>query len=547
MRVEAAEWRGVAVRYPFEAREAVGPVSLALGRGERVLLLGPSGCGKSSLLLALTGLIPEAIPAEVSGGRVIGGIDAGTRPPAGWAERVGFLFQNPERNLCGMRVAEEVAFALEQRGMAEAEIGRRVARALAASGLPEDFAARKVAALSGGEKQRVELAALMAQEAGILLLDEPTAHLDGAAAASVRRLIAGLGPERAALIVDHRLDGMVGLMDRVVVLGAGGRVACEGPPRPLFREEGARLEALGIWRPAVSEIDAELVAAGIGLAPAPLTMAELLEGCEGLGGAERARAAEIVGDWAASRRRHYGAAGPVLVRLERADCAAPDGRIVLRGLTLELRAGEVLALIGPNGAGKTTLGLALAGYLPPVAGRREGPAGAVALQNPDLQFVAGTVAEEVGGRPGGCSGPEVGGILARAGLQGLEGRHPLALSEGQKRRLALAAIEAARPWPFIVLDEPTAALDAAGAAALTEHIAAMAATGRAVVLITHDMELAWRLADRVAIVARGGIARIGAAEAVLGDEGFLEAEGLAPPLAVTAGAWAAREAALHPC
>ena len=533
MTTAAAAWDQVGIRFE-DGGSTVGPASIRLAPGERLLLLGPSGCGKSSLLLALTGLIPAAMPAQVTGRRRIAGQEAEARPAAAWADRVAHVFQAPERNLCGMRVEEEVAFALEQQGRAEASIRARVAWALGAVGLDPGMAGRPVSTLSGGEKQRVSLAATLAQGGDVLLIDEPTAHLDPAATARIHALLKR--PSRAAtLIVDHRLDGLIDAVDRVVVLCDRGTVLAEGPPRPFFRKHGPRLRALGVWTPAGAELDAELCRSGIRLPTPPLGVGEALAALT----PARDALAAVERFCAARTSRRGGSPGPAAVRLTGASCRVPGGPAVVQDVTLDLHRGEVLALVGPNGAGKTTLGLALAGLTPLADGRREGAPGAVALQNPDLQFVAGSVADEVRASLPACRRPrlDVDGVLGRWGLAGLGARHPLALSEGQKRRLALACLDLVPGLETIVLDEPTAGLDRTAAETLERRVQALADEGRAVVLITHDMDLAWRLADRVAVVDGGRVAALAPADAVFADRSGLSAHGLAEPAAATARRW----------
>jgi len=178
-----AQWEGVSIRYPFANNDAVGPVDIAIAPGERVLLLGPSGSGKSSLMLSLTGLIPNAVPASVSGEVLLKGASVSGRSAAQWADTVAQYFQNADETLCGMRVGEEIAFALENRGMEPAMIRERVGAVLDRLGLPLAWQGRRSAALSGGERQLVALAAVLAQETPILIADEPTSHLSPAATA----------------------------------------------------------------------------------------------------------------------------------------------------------------------------------------------------------------------------------------------------------------------------------------------------------------------------------------------------------------------------
>lgn len=525
-----ARWEGVAIRYPFADADAVGPVDLQLAPGERVLLLGPSGSGKSSLMLALTGLIPQSVPATVTGAIVLDGLPVAARSPAQWAGTVAQYFQNADETLCGMRVEDEIAFALENQGVAPEEIARRIGEAMAALGLPEDWRGRRSASMSGGERQLVALAAVMAQGAPVLIADEPTSHLAPQAAARIHRLLAERERFDAVLVIDHRLDGLIEAIDRVVVIGADGRVMADKPSAHLFRADGAALKAAGIWRPAVSDLDDMLAGVGLAAERPPLSFAEALAHLEpGVAHPSAIAAARVVVErFIGQRVCAPRDVGDVVAALQGASCAPLMGKRVLSGVDLAVRAGEVLGIVGPNGAGKTTLAATLAGLLRPKAGTRTGAPGGFGFQTPEAQLVGASVREEIEkALPAGASGAEA--VLERWGFAELVGRHPFELSQGQKRRLALAALDAADRWPLIVLDEPFAGLDAAGAELLAGHILALREKGKAVAVITHDMDMAARLCDRLVVVAEGGIIVEGKPLEVLGNAALMARVGLAEP------------------
>ena len=543
--LEAAEWRQTAVT--FLGTPTIGPVDLKLRPGERVLLLGASGSGKSSLLLALTGLVPHSVPAEVIGETRLFGQPGDSRSPAEWSDTVAHYFQDADQVLCGMRVKDEIAFACENLALSPEAIETRVTAVMQQLGLPADWRERRSLSMSGGERQLVALAAVLAQDAPILLADEPTAHLSPEAAARLHAVLADLPPDRACLVVDHRLDGLIETIDRVVVLGRGGAVIAEGPPRKLFRTHHALLQAEGIWQPVASHLDAQLIEAGITLDIPPLTVNEALAPLARMATGLRAAGRAAVGAFAARRmpRETLPAPGDVVASLEAADCAPFLGPVVLRDISLTVRAGEVLALLGRNGAGKSTLGASLAGLLRLKGGKRFGAPGAIALQYPEDQFATGSVRDEVDAMlpkalAGDARAARIATALGQFGLLGLDNRHPFTLSEGQKRRLALAAIHAADRWPLLVLDEPTSGLDAAGAANLAERIDGLRAEGRAIVLITHDMDFALRLADRVAILGDGRLQAEGPARELLLDTALMAASGLAEPELAAALRWLAR-------
>jgi len=533
----AARWCDISVRYPYADAPAVGPASLAVGRSERVLLVGASGSGKSTLLATLTGLIPHTIPAEVTGKVELRGEDVATRTPAQWSASVGQMFQNPEQTLCGMTVGDEVAFALENQALPADEIEARIGSALAQVGLSEDWRGRRTMQLSGGEKQLVALAALIAQQTPLLVVDEPTAHLAPAAATHLRRLLLDRPGDASVLIVDHRVDDLAGLVDRVVLIDADGHAMDGGSPRAFFRAHYDKLAALGIAIPPPAALDAALQAAGIVLAEATLTMEEAVAWLEALPTREKAAAQEIASTFAVAHQagQSVQASTKVVAALEGASCAPLFGPTVLRDVSLTVRRGETIAIVGRNGAGKSTLAASLAGLLRLKAGRRIGPMGAISFQNPENQFLAGSVREEVrdawlaAGADAASAEAKAEAMLAQWGLSELAAAHPFELSQGQKRRLSLAIITAGGRWPLLVLDEPTAGLDGAGRAALEAEIRSLAGAGHAVALVTHDLDFALASCARSVVVDDGGIAADGPSRTVLRDTALLERSGLAAP------------------
>ncbi len=541
-----------AARYPFARSPAVGPVGFTMRAGERVLLLGPSGSGKSTLLLALTGLVPQAVPAETTGAvRLFGASVAGCRP-SDWAGRVGQFFQDADQTLCGMRVEDEIAFALENLAWPEPQIHAAVKRALAAVGLPETIRRRRTATLSGGEKQLVALAATIAVEPVLLVADEPTASLSPRAAHRFRALLANWSAERAALVVDHRLDGLVDVVERVVVLGDDGLVLADGPPHVVFRRHHATLDARGIWTPLAADLDRELAAVGLAAETMPLTVAAALDELDALDlrGGDRDRARRALASFVARHApssAHAAGDAPPVVRLEAAACAPFLGPTVVSDIELQIRAGEVVGILGANGAGKSTLGFALAGLLRLKAGRRVGAMGAVSFQNPEAQFSAGSVAAEIEAALASAGDAEARAsrtarILRDWDLERLAARHPFELSQGEKRRLALACLAADERARLVVLDEPLAGLDRRGAAMVEAAVAGYVRAGRAVAIVTHDMDFALRLCPRCLVLGQGRVLADGSSATLMRDRPLLQRAGLEPPQIAPALDWLERHA-----
>jgi len=509
----------VSLRHAAAKADTVGPLSLSLREGERVLLLGPSGVGKSTLLQAATGLFPRSIPGEARGRIRLKGQPVESRPPAGWADTCGFLFQDAAQTLAGFTVRDEIAFGPENRGVAAARIPGLVTEAMRRAGIPPGWAERRISTLSGGERQLVALAALLAQDAPVTLADEPAANLSPEAARRMASLL--LAPGRTTLVVEHRPGPITDHVERCVVLGRDGRVIADGPSLEVMTRDAALVAEAGIALPLAAHLHLilpDLIEPGL----------PLRETLRRVPTAQRGRVRDAV-------LPSPGTAGKALVTLDRADCAPAFGPVVLRNLSLTLHAGEVLAILGPNGAGKSTLAAYLTGLLPPRAGRRTGPPGAVAFQNPEAHFSRESVRAEIEGL--GHAEDGVARILADWALATVADQHPFTLSQGQKRRLSLALLAETDRWPVLVLDEPTAGLDGAAEAMLGRRIRALARDGRALAVITHDMDFALAVADRAIVLNHGRVQFDGPCPALMRDRAMLGSAGLLPPEAAPVLDW----------
>jgi energy-coupling factor transport system ATP-binding protein len=442
-----------------------------------------------------------------------------SRTPADWADTCGFLFQDTAQTLAGFTVRDEIAFAPENRGVASGRIPGLVAEATARAGIPKDWLDRRITTLSGGERQIVALAALLAQGAPITLADEPAASLAPTAARRMADLL--LAPGRTTMVVEHRPGPVLDRIDRCVALGRDGRVMAEGLPHQVMARDGAALAEAGIALPLATRLHLALPDVIDPRRPLPEALARLPPVH-----AARLHAAVLPAPIPA---------GQTVVTLEEADCAPAFGPVVLRGVSLTLRAGDVLAILGPNGAGKSTLAACLSGLLPPRAGRRTGAPGAVAFQNPEAHFSRESVRAEIAGL--GHAPDRVARILDDWALATVADRHPFTLSQGQKRRLSLALLAEADRWPVLILDEPTAGLDGAAEAALGRRIRALARDGRALAVITHDMDFALSVADRALLLNRGGVQFDGPCRALMRDAGRLSEAGLSPPEAAPVLDW----------
>ncbi|MGN7861970.1 ABC transporter ATP-binding protein [Microbacterium sp. 22303] len=506
-RLEAHGWGW---RYATRRRWAIRHASVQIEPGERVLLLGASGSGKSTLLQGLGGVLGGADEGEAEGALLVDGV------PADRARgRVGMVLQDPDTQTILARVGDDVAFACENLGVPRAEIWPRVDAALAAVGLdlPLD---RPTSALSGGQKQRLALAGVLAMRPGAILLDEPTANLDPAGVAEVRRAVgSALDATGATLVViEHRIDVWIDLVDRVIVLGTTDDttvVIADGDPRAVLEQRADELAAMGVWVPG---IDVAARARALVRAPSPSPEAPTgpVSGlpCRGPGGAGGERGAG-------------GDGGEELLRADGLVVGRAKGIPVAGPFDLVVRAGEVLGITGPNGAGKSTLGLTLAGLIPPQRGRVRATAALHAdasgtdpiswssrelltrigtvLQSPEHQLLASTVRDELSIGPRALRLPDaeiearVTELLGRLRLDALAAANPYTLSGGEKRRLTVAAALATRPR-VLVLDEPTFGQDARTWAELVAIIAEVRDAGTAVIAISHDEDVLRALGAR---------------------------------------------------
>lgn len=545
--------RDLVVHVGREDRRVLDGVDLAVPAGTALLVVGPSGCGKSTLARVLAGVVPQTLPGRVAGHLEVAGADPRDVPVARLAADVALVQQSPGDQLCLGRVDDELRFALENRGADPATVDARVASALAVAGVGH-LRDRATHALSGGEAQRVALAAALVADPAVIVLDEPTALLDPAGAREVGALVAGLtppgtdradgtrgacgshdadsGPRRAVVLVEHRLDELGRLPGATLVLDDDGRVVAHGPTPHVLREHAARLARLGCWLPLAVRLEAAEAPGPLGSAATGAWLAGLAaahsgagEGtgtCEGTASAVQATGTTAAAGSPALRARSFA--------------VTRGGTPVVRDVDLDLRAGEVLAVVGPNGGGKSTLLRGLAG-LEPTTGHLDvaGPAPvAMVFQDPEHQLLARTVREEVAWSPRLAGTPDVDESVARtldaAGLAHLAGANPFRLSGGEQRRLSLATATVLDP-AVLLADEPTSGLDRARALATARELRRLADRGGAVALVTHDLALVARLADRVAVVVDGRVVAVGASSAVLADDALCAAARLVrPPL-----------------
>jgi energy-coupling factor transporter ATP-binding protein EcfA2 len=513
-------FENVSVTYPGHAEPVLRAVNAHVTEGELCLVIGPTGAGKSTLLRAASGLTPHFTGGLLAGRVLVDGRDTRTHRPRDLADVIGVVGQDPFAGFVTDSVEEELAYGMEQLGLAPAVMRKRVEEVVDLLGLGR-LRGRPLADLSGGEQQRVAIGAVMTSQPRVLVLDEPTSALDPAAAddvlAAITRLVHDLGV--TVLLAEHRLERVVQYADTVIGLRADG-TASHGRPADVL---------------AGSPVAPPIVELGrlCGWDPLPLSVRD----------ARRC---------AATLRRRLAEPAPGMSANGRPDAPAPpavDGEVVLstrglqvrygrvqavRGLDLDVHAGQVAALMGRNGAGKSSLLWALQGSGPRSGGtvRLTTPSGtvdptslrpaeahrhiALVPHTPSDLLYLDTVRAEcdaADAQARAVSGTTRSMLTSFAGPVP-PGAHPRDLSEGQRLALALAVQLAARPR-VLLLDEPTRGLDYAAKRHLSAVLAGLAAAGSAVLLSSHDVEFVATCATRVVVLADGEVVADGGVREVL--------------------------------
>lgn len=480
------EIKNLGFTYPSRQTPTLRDITTRVPSGSFVLLTGPTGCGKSTLLRTLNGLIPHASAGTLMGTVRLNGQDIATQPLATTCQQVALLFQNPDDQLFCTRVEDEIAFGLENLGFPPEEIKKRIAVALKQVGLP-DFAPREISSLSGGQKQRVALAAVCAMQPQVLLLDEPTSHLDPRGARDILTIVSELNRELGITVIlaTHRTKEVAPLCDHVWLMDEGG--LCLDLPAAEAFQDIAPYQRLGVQVPK---------------ADVPLSKPPTFS----------------------SKVANNSTSQFPLLSIRELQFRYPNtDEDAVCSISCEVQRGEVLAIMGANGSGKTTLIHLIAGLLRPTTGevviagklsnrpklhQLAGKVGIV-FQNPDLLLQAETVREEVAFGPKNLKfstqilEDRVNTTLTRFDMDNFTLEAPYALSRGQRQRVAVAATFSLHPDLFL-LDEPTTGQDAQHLHQLMDELRnEIQQENKTLIFATHDTELTLKYADRVLLLCDG--------------------------------------------
>ena len=524
---------------PIHAEQPVlKHVSLVVPRGELVVLMGRSGSGKSSLCYALNGLVPQFIRGEWTGTVTVHGQPTTQSPVWRQANRVGMVFQDFETQLVSTNVEAELRCALEAQGGThdfddEESFHEHVRRLLDLVGL-SGLERRDPFSLSGGQRQRLAVASVLVREPQVIVMDQPLTDLDPAGRQQFLRLLAELKAKGITIIIaGHGVEDLV-QADRVCVLDAGAMV-WQGTPRELLGQPGLA------ERYGVAPYPLAACFQGQGAETLPTTVEEAWQLADTLDlGLVASQLHEQGSDVARSE--------PPATVLELSNVSAQyqPGVPAISRVSVSFQAGEFVAILGQNGSGKSTLAKLCNGLLLPSEGRvlvlgndtqQTGVLSSVVgyvFQNPDHQIFAETVRKEIafGAENAGCSPDEckirVAEALQAVGLTGAEDRDPFSLTKGERQRVAVASILAAKPH-ILIVDEPTTGLDAEESARMMNMMRTLHRQGHTVIVITHDMGIVANYATRCVLMRRGAIVADGPTREILSDPELVRSAALALP------------------
>lgn len=567
----------VSFSYGEASARALDDVTLSVSPGDFLGIIGPSGAGKTTLASAMSGAIPHHYTGPLFGSVLVDGKDTCAVTLTDISQVVGSVLQDIDTQMVASVVEDEMLFGLENFGVPHSQIEERVIDALETVGIA-DLRERDIATLSGGQKQKVAIAAILALRPRVLVLDEPTAALDPASSRMVFETLRSINRELGVtvVIIEQKVALLSEYASRIAVM-QGGRIALEGTPSEVF-SHSAELRSIGVDSPRVTRISNSLAARGLieagepclnvreaslliqnlckASSPAPRAAAtadadRAIATAPAAAGAARATTA-IPGEcgMAESPRRPAVKPGSApVVRLQDVTYTYPGGGASVRHLNLEVYPGEFVGLVGQNGAGKTTATKLVNGLLKPSSGTVE-VAGldtrtartsqiarhaATLFQNPDHQICRDTVLDEV------AFGLELGGVDAEAAREraravaedfGLPlGEAPFSLSRGQRQMVALASVVVLEP-ELVILDEPTSGLDYRECMTVMETVRRMADRGSAVIMVCHDMEVVSDFAERLVVMADGEIAAAGPTHDLFADESLMKRASMRPPQVV---------------
>lgn len=532
--------QGLTFRPTHASHPALNNISLNLQRGELVVLMGRTGSGKSTLCYAMNGLVPQFVQGDFEGTITVNGHSSTESPVWEQANRVGLVFQDFETQLVSTNVETELRYALESHGGPrsfpnEEALRQQIRQTLDLVGLT-GLERRDPFSLSGGQRQRLVVASVLVREPQLLVMDQPLTDLDPAGRAQFLQLLNQLKAKGVTVILtEHGLDDLM-QADRVCVLDQG-EIIWQGPPCDMLSQPQLTKQH-GLTPYPLAECFQGLETQAL-----PATIEEAWQLADDLGVTVKGLPSSDSAPNMVSPRSSKN-----VIEVKNVSVHYQPEVPVLSGVSLSIQAGEFVAILGQNGSGKSTLAKLFNGLLLPIEGQvlvmendtKHTGVGQLAsivghvFQNPDHQIFAESVRKEVafGAKNTGCSSEkceaQVAEALQAVGLTGAEDQDPFSLTKGERQRVAVASILAAKPQ-IIIVDEPTTGLDAEESVRMMTMIRALNQQGHTIIMITHDMGLVANYATRCVLLQHGKIMADGATREIFSDSELVQSASLTLP------------------
>jgi len=533
----------VTFSYATSDNPALKNVSFSVGPGEYVVIMGRTGAGKTSLTRCFTGAIPHFFSGRFSGKAYLFGRDLSQTGPAENADLVGAVFQDFESQLFSTNMELEAAFGAENLGMPRDKLLKAVESSLKAVGLA-GFGNRNPTTLSGGEKQRLAIASILAMNPPLMILDEPSTDLDPVGKREIFDALATIKREdRPVILVEHEIEA-ARRADRIVLM-RDGEIIREGAPLEIFRDPQLLLDH------GIRPLDGVKLLCALGDSESydpygpPLSVEEQVDRLKQIGKIPSSEKHEALEEADESRAASYG---DVIYDLRNLHHSYGSGGDALNGVSLTIRKGEFIAVLGQNGSGKTTLAKHLNGLLAPTKGEAlfkgkpvtARPLSTVArevgfvFQDPDHQIFSSTVGDEVAFAPRNFGLPEdeialrIKKAMEFTSLEGYEDKDPFHLTKGERQRVAVAGMLAGEP-EVLILDEPTTGLDRDEQVRIMELLKRLNSEGHTIIIITHTVWVAAEYAHRTVLLASGKVIADGPTRKVFGMDDKLKTARVQPP------------------
>lgn len=528
-------------QYEINDYKSLDNLNFEISEDEVVLVLGPSGSGKSTLALTINGIIPHLIPGEIEGNVEVYGEKTYKTPVYELAQKVGIVFQDPEAQFVSLNVEDEIVFALENLCFSHDEMEKRLVNALEKVNML-DYRHRDVYSLSGGEKQRILLAALMSMYPSVLIFDEPTANLDPISTLDFFENLKHIkdSENNTIILIEHKLDGLMSIIDKILVINKNGIKIAEGTPREIFTKKAEILIKEGIWMPQTVILYYELEKNNIKLNKVPLTIQEATDAIKDL--PTNNNLENINSD-------NFDEIKDSILKINNLSFSY-DKKKVLNNINLEVESGDFLAIVGANGAGKTTLAKHMVNVIKPLEGnvfiegkdisnvssKKLSKKIGYVFQNPEHQFIKDTVEEQLsfGLKLRGLSQDKIDkwldNTLKQFNIENYKDKSPYMLSHGQKRLLSVATM-LTLGQDILILDEPTFGQDFKSSGKLLGFLKSLNDNGKTIIIITHDMTLVDKYAKNVVVMNKGDVLFKGKTKDLFKREKLLDQASLTlPPL-----------------